>query len=620
MPLTPEAQNLLGHSYHARNFAAGMQQPGPYGGGGGYGGGGLNPMGMGGEVASYMAAYRRRKQQVGLAGGVTTRPPALGSDNEGMAGGAMPNVTASPNFGGFADRTRKMAESVNLGGPQFKQPVTMQFAQKPEGPQFQNAMGQPMLNDPETLDKRVADARAKLGMPDQLLAGFKLPPFMPPGAEFAPPGASMPDGTVSTFVPPAPAGGRAAGGMAAGGGAPVIDPLLGTALPAGVTLRQPPSEFQAEQARRQGEVKALGFQRGRDRKDRIAARNRVPSMMERYAMVNPEFGLKMAGLMGENQHRGAMLEAMKAELGLKKDAGEGARKADAERLDLARAELGAKIDDMGAGRKAEGDRMAMLLEQFKADQQSKMEMAKGHNETQLGAAKIAAGGRGEGKYAEIAAQYDKAAQEAKAGGDTQGFERYSKMADHYHNQETGNSSNVSGGLPTFQTSMTNQGSGNGMTAQAAQQNMKALGLDYNAVRDVGSSYGTLSPEELYVPGQQKRSFPASLRAFGAEAAGLVSRPFGMAGNDATLRRAQMANQLMAMQEKDPAAFEAGLPGVQTALTTTVNPAFQKYASEGDSPEAKYIKALLAGKRPNLSPEEADLLRSLRHHRWLNRAR
>jgi hypothetical protein len=264
----------------------------------------LDPAGTGGAFATFANNLAERQGQPKLADRFR-----LPTNQEATLAGGTPNVTASPNFGSPAPAANGS-------------PLVQRFKQPEAPPQFVNTDGKAMLNDPATLNDRVAAARQRLS--DRLTA--RATPTAPVAEPAAPPAPPAPPSAALPAAPP-----LAAAGPEGPKRPSVLDRLNGTggtepvsvpaAAPAFTRFTPPaaagipaanvtgpvtsPEQVAAnkqrradELARRDARVQERGIARGQARTQRLESRKRGPSLVDQLAARNPAFAAEVVRQQG----------------------------------------------------------------------------------------------------------------------------------------------------------------------------------------------------------------------------------------------------------------------------------------------------------------------------------
>jgi hypothetical protein len=644
----------------------------------------LDPAGMGGAFANFANALAERQGQPKLSDRFR-----LPTNQEATLAGGTPNVTASPNFG---------APRPTPGGD----PVVQRFKQPEAPPQFVNADGKAMLNDPATLDDRVAAAKQRLSerlaaraTPPAPVAEPSAPPAppvppsavlpaAPPLAAAGPEGSKRPsvldrlngtEGTVpvsapaqaspilqstpeiqqqplfsggrstpltSRFAPPTPAA------------PPVLDPNKpydpNNTAPANpnkptettpVSLPAPapaapeftrftppasggipaanvtgpvtsPEQVAANKARRaevlnkrQEKVEARGAARAEARTQRLESRKRGPSLVDQLAARNPAFAAEVV------RQQGAQALADK-ELGFRK----GENAADrAQRGELAGKDFELKDRTLSETERANQSREGLSRDQLTSgDRRLSEELRSREKVAGINAAATQGASKGtEYWLADAATHFDRAKKLRE-----QGLTAEADRADAMGNESR---QRAMGGAAPATAPVQAQPAGplttRLMPGQAKKQiEASGSGIDYDAIKGLGASYGGLSPRELAGPGSTFRGGMASAMSG-------LQMIAGGAGAEMDRRAAMLANRLKAMEDRNPTSFALSIPAIQTALQESVHPDFQAFVAnelprmKGGAPIAAYLTAVFNGQRPNLSETDARAIRTLNEFGYIN---
>lgn len=249
--------------------------------------------GYGRVSSAYLRGVRSAAPQL-------NRPSSLQTNQQALLAGATPNITV----GG--------AYALNRPAGAGAMPTVQRFRQPDTSPQYVNADGRPVLNDPRTLDDRVARAKAAMaarspGLLASAPAAAAPPPEAPALSGVAGLAAAGSEGSseFTRFAPPS------LGGMPA---ATLTGPMTD---PEAVAANKARWQQTLAERQRGVQLNAVGREQARDQ--RIAARNYVPSPMEQYAMRNPQFALQAMSVMGENQARAGQLDLARQGLALNRD-------------------------------------------------------------------------------------------------------------------------------------------------------------------------------------------------------------------------------------------------------------------------------------------------------------
>jgi hypothetical protein len=696
--MSADAMNLLQHSYHARQFALGRRQPGPYG----------TPDTEGAPInEAYLRGFAQARPQQ------ANQPYSLQTNQQSLLAGTTPNITVGGGYrlnqpseltGNQPYRNSGPLGSEIISGPSLNEPrpVGSQIQQlgaprtyggaisqvgssgRPQwvspgtpDPQYYNADGRAMLNDPKTLEARSRQAALNLaGSPGsgvrmlqgeaatgaQKAAGLSpqraaegWSPFTLQGAPS--PGRFAEDGpptAPSLAVPAAPPSGYTAFTPPAGPGTPM--PTLRGPMTDPETVAANLAKRQQTMAERQAGVQrnAVGDKQMRDQ--RIASRNYVPTLAERYAMQNPEFALKAMDVMGENQARAGQLDLARQGLALNRDKLQSDQQLANNQLSLGRDKLAA---DSAQGQRSHELAMEQARASFQhmvnqgATQQEATKAAQAHYAATLEQMKAQSAqqqrqhdlslAQGNQQHEERMKQYD-LSQRQKYDPDAIGknstqnqaiAQAYEEQGNHKMakaQREADNSDRVKAGLAPIQyPEESTSGRVNPKVARTQ------LSENFDKVKDLGNYYGGTSPENLgsgrFAPGVLPyvgspvgalnrimggtSDLPGSPSGVAASTFSPHQQLIGGAGASPDRRAAMMANKLMDLQERGVLTQDNIGAAIQ-ALGEGADPGFMDYMRNDYGKESHnqaqgdYLRSLLQGQLPDLrSPEWADKAKRVR---------